>query len=590
MEPPNWWVGMEESSVEVMVYSRSGISDLKPSIQSASAAVTIAEVGVVSNPNYLFITLDLSKVLVGDTAVLLLTADDGTERHKLSFPILARDKRQQRSISASDVVYLLTPDRFANGDTNNDIVSSMQERAVDRNEPYGRHGGDLQGMIDHLPYMADMGYTCIWPNPLLENDMPSSSYHGYATTDYYEIDPRYGDNDLYRDFCTKANEAGLTVIMDQIANHCGAQHWWMADLPHDEWVHDRDSIQICNHSKTTAVDPYASDYDRSLMEDGWFVSAMPDLNQTDPHLSRYLIQNSIWWIEYAGLAGIRQDTYSYPDKDFLTRWTCAIMQQYPDFYIVGEEWTDNPVLTSYWQAGSVNIDGYESCLPAVMDFPMNAALTKALTEDAGWSTGMRRLYQVLSYDVLYPDPSQLMIFADNHDMSRIYTQVDEQIGLWKIAMAYVATMRGIPQIYYGTEILMSNKGTDSHGVIRSDFPGGWSGDMVDAFTGVGLSDQASAAQQWLRRLLRWRKDKTVLHTGMLLHYEPVDEVYVYARYNESDKVVVLLNKSEQRVELDLARYHQILHDMPRGIDVLTGDTIELETILSVPAQSVFILE
>ena len=352
-----------------------------------------------------------------------------------------------------------------------------------------------------------MGFTAIWLNPVLENDMPDYSYHGYAATDFYKVDQRFGSNEEYRALIAKAKDKGIKIIMDMILNHCGSEHWFVKDMPTDDWVNFGGEYVNTSHRRNTVQDIHASEYDKRMFSDGWFVKTMPDLNQRNPLLATYLIQNTIWWIEYSGLSGIRMDTYPYPDKDFMTDWTCAIRAEYPNFNTVGEEWVNNPAIVSYWQEGKDNHDDYTSCLPSLMDFPIQYALAQALVqEEKQYGSGLIELYKMLSQDFLYADPYSLVVFPDNHDMDRFFTQVNEDLDLFKMGIAYILTLRGTPQLYYGTEILMDNEGAPGdHGIIRTDFPGGWKGDEVNGFTGKGLSEQQKEAKAYIKKLLNWRK-------------------------------------------------------------------------------------
>ncbi|MGB5291021.1 MAG: alpha-amylase family glycosyl hydrolase, partial [Lysobacterales bacterium] len=463
-------------------------------------------------------------------------------------------------------------------------------------DPGGRHGGDIKGIADRLDYISELGFTAIWLNPLLENKMPDFSYHGYSTTDFYHVDPRYGSNEEYRELVQGARSKGIGVIMDMIINHIGSEHWWMKDLPTDDWLNHQDAWQITSHEHISEQDLYAADADKQSFSDGWFVETMPDLNQRNPLLADYLTQNALWWIEYLGLAGIRMDTYPYPDKTYLTEWSRRVMLEYPDFNVVGEEWTDNPSAIAYWQAGGVNRDGYVSYLPSLMDFPLQNALRWGLvTEEDSKSEDLRplgliSLYRVLANDFVYPDPASLVIFPDNHDMSRIYTQLGEDDELFRMAMAYVLTMRGVPQIYYGTEILMSNPGVEDHGIIRSDFPGGWKGDSKNGFTGKGLTGHELQAQTFVKNLLTWRRDKPVIHTGQLTHFRPEKGTYVYFRHDANDSVMVVLNKNTKETQLELSRFGERLRGYRSALDIISGEKLQLGTSMTLPARSVRVLE
>ena len=561
VEPPFWWAGMENQDLQLLIHGDQ-IGDLTASTNAAG--IKIQQTHKAESPNYLFVDIQISKEVLAQSFQIEFRQSN-TLVQTIEYELKKRKEgsAQRIGFNSKDVLYLITPDRFANGNSQNDVNATLKE-GLNRDKEYGRHGGDLQGIVDHLDYIQTMGFSSIWLNPVLTNDQAEWSYHGYSTTDYYQVDPRFGSNEEYVELSRLAAQKGIGMIMDIIVNHCGSEHWWMADPPFQDWINNYGKeYRQTNHRKTTLVDPYASKSDRELMTEGWFVPTMPDLNQRNPFMSTYLIQNSIWWIEYADLHGIRQDTYSYPFREFMTDWTCAIQSEYPNFTIVGEEWVENPAIISYWQRGKINHDGYTSCLGSLMDFPFNAVLNKALKEEEGWGTGLVRLYELLGNDFLYADPEALVIFADNHDMSRIYTQLDEDYELYKMAMTVLMTMRGTPQIYYGTEILMSHPGTTSHGAIRSDFPGGWDGDMSNGITGQGISAKALDAQNWLRQLITWRNNTSVIHDGKLMHFVPQDGLYTYFRYDDEHAVMVILNKNTTSMDLDLSRFQEQLDQYSR---------------------------
>lgn len=588
VEPPFWWAGMCNRQLQIMVYGEN-TAELIPEIEYDGLAVNRTE--LVVNGNYLFIYLDIGQEAAPGKFTIRFKNNQGHAIDSISYELLAREKDAalRKGYDNSDVIYLVTPDRFVNGDPGNDNVKGMNDK-VNRGDKLGRHGGDIRGIINSLDYIADMGFTAVWLNPVLENNQPKASYHGYSTTDFYKVDRRFGTNSEYKELCSKGRAKGVKIIMDMIRNHCGSEHWWMDDLPSDDWINNSSDFFITNHRRTTLRDPYASDYDRKHFTDGWFVPTMPDLNQRNPLLADYLIQNTLWWIEYLGLAGIRMDTYSYSDSGFMKDWTCAVMDEYPDFNICGEEWSLNPAVLAYWQKGKENPDGYTSCLPGLLDFPLQNALKIALVEEETWNAGMINLYEVLSYDFLYADPFKHVIFPDNHDMSRIFTQLNEDVGLLKLAISYFATMRGTPQFYYGTEIMMSNAGDNSHGNIRSDFPGGWAGDEVNAFTSQGLTKAQKEFRLFFKKLLNWRKTATAIHDGKLIHFVPVNGVYTYFRFNDEMKVMVVLNKTASRQNVDLTRFSEILVKATAAKNIFTGRTITLNDKLAVDSKEPLILE
>jgi len=587
IEPPNWWAGMETDTIQLLVYG-DNVASLTPIIKNKS--VKILGTIVLESPNYLFIDIKVDGQLP-KRKVKINFLENKRKVESITYPILARqdNRKNLEGFDNSDAIYLITPDRFANGDATNDYISPMLEKP-DRENIGGRHGGDIQGIQNNLDYIVDLGFSAIWLNPLLENDMETYSYHGYSTTDFYKVDPRFGSNEAYLEMTEEARDKGLKLIMDMIVNHCGLEHWWMTDYPSPDWINEWDEYTQTNHRKTVLQDPYVSELDKKTFTDGWFVPTMPDLNQRNEQMATYLIQNSIWWVEYLGLAGIRMDTYPYPDMYFMTDWTKAMMKEYPDLNIVGEEWFGEPAIVSYWQKGKKNPNGYASELKSLMDFPIQSTLVKALTEEEGWSTGWMALYEVLAQDFLYADPQNLVVFPDNHDMSRIFTQVEEDYGKFQQALTYILTTRGIPQIYYGTEILMKNPGTEDHGIIRSDFPGGWKGDKTNGFTNKGLSEEAIAAKTWLTILLEWRKTASAVHTGKLTHFLPNEGVYVYFRYDDDQKIMVVLNKNTEDYILDLKRFAEMFDGETKGKNVFTQEEILLGKSITVGGNGATVLE
>ena len=584
VEPPNWWIGFSEPDVRLLVYG-DGIGELRPAVDHPG--VTVLDTLTTENRNYLFVRLRIAADAEPGEFDIVFTGEEGQIAHPYRLDARNPDPGHTRGFSPRDAIYLITPDRFANGDPDNDAIEGLGD-IVDRSQPGTRHGGDLRGIIDRLDYIAGLGFTAVWLNPVLENAMPDYSYHGYATTDFYRVDPRMGSNEELAELARTGREKGVGLIMDMIVNHAGLHHWWMADPPADDWVHQWDGYVETTHAKTLSVDPYGAEIDRREFFDGWFVPTMPDLDQDNPLLAEYLIQNAIWWIEYLGLAGVRMDTYPYSGRPFMAEWTRRVMEEFPDFNVVGEEWTDNPLIVAYWQGGADKHDGYRSWLPSVMDFPLNSVLAPALTAGESFSDGLIKLYSMLANDVLYPDPGGLVIFGDNHDMLRIYSQLGEDDGLFELAMAYLATMRGAPQIYYGTEILTASSG--DHGDIRSDFPGGWAGDSVDAVSGAGLTDEQLQAQSLVRTLFNWRKTSAPVHEGGLTHFLPQAGVYVYFRSLGSERVMVVLNKNTDSYALDTARFEEVLGDAQTGVDVIRGESYDLTSPIPLTPRTALVLE
>jgi len=580
LEPMNWWVGMRHPELQLMVHAER-IAELTPEIDYPG--VSLASVERTSNPNYLFLNLLISPATAAGSFEIRFKRGDivvTTAAYRLD--ARRRGSAERRGFDSTDTVYLLVPDRFANGDPSNDSQPGLVEKA-DRTNPSGRHGGDLKGMREHLDYISGLGCTMVWPTPLLENNQPHHSYHGYSITDNYRVDARFGTNEEYREFVRSAEARGLGVIQDIVLNHIGTGHWWMQDLPADDWLNYQQGFQRTNNQHTTVQDIHAAPEERERFLNGWFADTMPDLNQRNPHVARYLIQNSIWWIEYADLAGIREDTYSYADTQFLARWCNTVLEEYPRFNIVGEEMNGNPYIVAYWQKGVVNRDGYASGLPTLMDFPVVDLLAPALSADEESRGGLIKLYEEIAADFIYADPMKLMIFPDNHDRSRIFSVLHENIDLLETALLFTATTRGIPQYFYGTEVLITSPINRDDGRLRADMPGGWAGDKVNAFTGEGLTPQQLEVQAYFRKLLNWRKTSKPVTKGDLLHYIPRQGTYVYFRTDGTQTVMVVLNKNLHDSTLDLGRFAPVIKARARGRNVLTGESVDLTKPLALAA-------
>jgi len=593
IEPAFWWVGMENTQLELLIYGKD-IAQFAPSVDNEN--IQISAIKKTGNNNYLFLNLDLSKAVSGKFNINF-SKKGNRNNFSVAYELKERNQNSKlrQGFNSSDVIYLITPDRFANGDVTNDIVKTMNEKTIDRKNGYRRHGGDIKGMINQLDYIDEMGFTAIWPTPVLTNDMKEASYHGYAMTDFYQVDPRFGTMEDYRELAKSAKNKGMKLIMDQVANHIGMEHWWMKDLPANDWINYQDeflknNMVVTNHRRTTNQDAYASVKDRNLMSEGWFVSSMPDLNQRNPLLATYLIQNSIWWIETLDLGGIRQDTYPYPNKQFMSDWAGAIMKEYPNFSIVGEEWSTNPLLVGYWQQGAKNKDGYVSNLSSTMDFPMQKAIVDALNETESWDKGFVKMYEGLANDFSYANPSNIMIFPDNHDMDRIFTQLKENVVNTKMALGYLLALPRIPQLYYGTEILMQNSAKPGdHGLIRTDFPGGWKDDKSNAFKGEGLTSDQSEMQSFLKKVLNYRKNSEAIHSGKTIHFAPENGVYTLFRIKKDEIVTVILNKNEKPISLNLNRFEEVGLTGKQVVNMVTGEAFIFENNLEIGSKGVLLL-
>jgi glycosidase len=611
---------MTDPSLQLLVHGQN-ISQATLLIDKPG--IVVKAVHIPTNPDFLFIDLEIRREAQPGTYQLIFEY----QREVMGFYDFELRERApgsatRQGFGPEDVIYLAMPDRFANGDTLNDNMPDMLEKA-DRANPNGRHGGDLQGLTQRLDYLNDLGITAIWLNPVLENNMPAYSYHGYAVTDFYKVDPRFGGDKAYLDFIEAAHQKGIKVIMDMVFNHCGSYHWWMNDLPSPDWIHQFPSFTRSNYRAETLMDPYASEFDRTRMLTGWFDVTMPDLNQQNPFLANYLIQNSIWWIEHAGLDGIRMDTYPYSDKDFMVRWMQRIRLEYPHFNVVGETWQQKEAHTAYFQDNSSNQDGYDSELISVTDFPMHYAMIQAFAESEGWTTGLSRLYYILSQDFLYPDPMHTVIFPDNHDLTRYFTSIHEDFDSWKMAMAFLLTTRGIPMIYYGTEFLMTGEESAGHGYIREDFPFFEKSSVFSRQSSVEMEKSEVRSQKtevedqqynnitieqynnktieplysrqieahnYLSTLLNWRSENEVLHRGKLKQFIPQDGIYVYFRYDDSNSVMVVMNNNRVEKSFGWERYAEATEGFARAKEVLDGTEVLIGEELTLKPRSVSIFE
>ena len=611
VEPLSWWVGMK-TPLQIMV-NGEGISEYEITVKGPvsdngecpkSSGVSIKKVHRADSPNYLFVDLDIRLSATPGTYYLIFSKDGESFKYPYRIDERHDGSADRESFTTADMIYLIMPDRFANGDPSNDSVESMAEKA-DRSAFFGRHGGDIRGIIDHLDYISDLGATAIWCTPLLEDNAPDGSYHGYACSDYYHIDPRFGSNELYREFVDKAHDKDLKVIMDIVTNHCGTEHWWMEDFPFEDWIHRFPEYTGTNVCFSTNMDPNASAKDLYYQESGWFVPSMPDMNLDNPYTLQYFKQWAIWWIEYAGLDGLRVDTYPYNEKNPMSEWCAAVRAEYPDINIVGECWTSSIPQLAYWQADNGNKDGFNSNLPSIMDFPLQEAICRGVpTDSAGWGEGMTRIYDCLSHDFVYHDLSNMMIFPGNHDTDRIGDVLRGNPERLKIVMALMATMRGIPQIFAGDEMMfLSRDRAQGHGGLRVDFPGGWEGDQINLFTAEGRKEasvntdgkemkkgQSAELFDYTSRLFQWRKDKKVIHDGKTLHFLSRNNTYAYFRYDDTDAVFVFVNNSRGKKNIPWTYYDEMTSGLKDGRNVMTGESVEISDKTTVGPRQVLIVE
>ncbi|CAN1535274.1 AmyA Glycosidases [Flavobacteriaceae bacterium] len=587
VEPPFWWSDMNLSEVQIMFYGKN----IAQNEVAVSSGLVIKTIQKTENPNYLFVTVDTKNVAAQD---FVFTFKNGKKSFTQNYALKARreNSKYRKSYDASDVIYLIMPDRFANGNPDNDSSKNTSEKS-NRTNPGGRHGGDIEGIINNLDYIKELGATALWPTPLCEDNDENYSYHGYGQSDVYKMDPRYGTNEDYVRLSAELHKRGMKNIMDYVTNHWGWKHWMYNDLPTYNWIHQFPGYSQSNYRMTTQFDKNASKIDTKNCMDGWFVPSMPDLNQSNPLVLNYLTQNAIWWIEYADLDGFRVDTYSYNDKEGISKWTKAITDEYPHFNIVGEVWMHNQAQMAYWQKDSKigAIESYNSNLPSVMDFTLHDAIGNVFNQDnASWDRGMIQVYDNFTNDFLYPNPDNLLVFVENHDTGRFNEIYKNDFKKYQMAMTLIATIRGIPQLYYGSEIGMNGDKGKGDADIRKDFPGGWKGDSNNAFSKQGRTAEQQKFFDFSSKLFTWRKSKDVIHSGKTTHYIPENNVYVYFRYNEKETVMVVINNNSEKQILKTNRFKENIQNFKSGKEVLSGKIVDLNTEIEIEGKSALILE
>jgi len=585
--PAFWWAGMKNPELQVLLYGEH-IAFAEVSISSED--ITLQEVVKLENPNYLIVYLNISEAAPQTFNMIL---KQGKKQTVIPYELKERkpDSSQIEGFNSSDVLYLIMPDRFANGDSSNDIISGMLEARVDRNDSFAPPGGGVLRGGKKIGCIIGVGVTSIWLNPIQENDMKEGSYHGYAITDYYQADRRFGNNEEFRNLVDQAHAKGMKVVMDMIFNHCGSENYLYKDMPSKDWFNFKGNYVQTSFKTATQLDPYASDYEKKIAVDGWFSQVMPDFNQRNRHVATYLIQSSIWWIEYAGINGIRQDTHPYADFDMMAHWCKAVNEEYPKFNIVGETWLGSNVLISYWQKDSKLTYPKNTYLPTVMDFPLMEHMNRAFDEETtDWNGGLCRLYEYLSQDIVFADPMNLLTFLDNHDTSRFYrSEADtKNLNRYKQALVFLLTTRGIPQIYYGTEILMAADKANGDGALRCDFPGGWQNDTHNYFDAANRTPLQNEAFSYLKKLLQWRKGNEVIAKGKLKHFAPSKGIYAYERKQGDKSVVVLLNGTDREQTISLDTYREILPDTS-AYNVLEDKKVELGKDLTLPSRGIYLL-
>jgi glycosidase len=586
--PPHWWVEMKHRTVQLLVKSTD--RQLQAStVTLHTKGVTLKAVNKLENGNYL--ALDVEIALDAAPGNVLIELKTGKKKQVVNWPLKQRasSRMYAQGVTASDLIYLIMPDRFSNGDPGNDRIKDYKDQSLNRDSIYYRHGGDLQGVIDHLDYLQDLGVTTVWLTPVLENDMPDRTEHGYAITNHYKVDRRHGGNELYKKLSDELHKRNMKLIQDAVYNHVGLYHIFVQDKPAPDWLHEWPVYTNTTYKDQSLMDPYAAKSDQKRMSDGWFTKFMPDLNQRNPYVANFLIQHALWCVEEFGVDGWRIDTYIYNDLEFMNRCNRALLDEYPNLSLFGETWVHGVANQAFFTRNKFDIP-FKSNLPGVTDFQTNLyGITSAVNEPFGWTTGVNKLYSTLANDFVYDDPAKNVNFLDNHDLSRFFSVVGEDLDKHKLGLAWLLTCRGIPQLYYGTEILMKGF-TNPDGWVRLDFPGGWKEDKVNKFTAEGRTEKENEAFTWTKKLANFRKRSSALTTGRFLQYVPEDGVYVYFRYDEKQTVMCIMNTNDQEMMVDLKRFGDQVKNFTSGREITTDRSVVLGDKVRIQKKYLLVME
>lgn len=587
IEPMFWFTGMQNPRVQLLVH---GNNITNSEVDFNYPGVRLEKVNKVESPNYLFLDLMIDKNAKPGKFQINFSSK-GEKNIQYTYELRSRNNSSERNqgVNTSDFIYLIMPDRFANGDPSNDIIKGMTETDLNRDSMYYRHGGDLQGIINNLDYLKDLGVTTLWLNPVLENDQPKTSYHGYANTENYQIDKRFGNNELYKKLIDECHARGMKMIKDLVHNHIGSRHFTILDLPMKDWIHQWPGYTKTNYREQVWMDPYAASIDKKLMTDGWFDSHMPDVNQKNPFLKKYITQSHIWWIEYAGIDGLRLDTYAYNDLDFMAEWGKEIKSEFPKLTFFGETWVHGVPNQAFFTKGNTLNQKMDTELQGVTDFQALWAINESLNGKFGWTDGVSRLYNTLSNDFIYEDATRNVVFLDNHDLSRYFSVIGEDFDKYKSGIAWLLTTRGIPQFYYGTEILMKNF-ANPDGLVRSDFPGGWKNDKENKFSESGRAGKEIEAFNYVKTLANYRKNNAVLQTGKMMQFIPEDGIYVYFRYNNDKTVMMIMNSNDSQKSINTTRFKERMLSYKSAKNVVNSEVLNDISNIKVPAKSTLVLE
>lgn len=586
--PTHWWVGMKNKNLQLML---RGSNIQENSVSISYPGIKLLKITKPQNRNYIFIDLEITAASKPGNVLIRLKNPDGSQT--LNFPLKARKSgkgiTRNKGVTSEDFIYLIMPDRFSNGDPSNDRIEGLKDQSLNRAEIYDRHGGDLKGIQNKLDYLQDLGVTALWLNPVILNDMRNRTEHGYAFTDHYRIDPRIGGEQAYHDLVDDLHKRGMKIIQDAVYNHTGIEHFLFRDMPDSTWFHRWPKYTQTTYKEQTLFDPYASTADKTLMSDGWFVTQMPDVNHHNPFFATFLIQHAIWSTEEFGLDGWRIDTYAYNDLEFMNRCNKALLDEYPKLHLFGETWVHGVINQAFFTEHKMNT-AFKSNLPAVTDFQTHLyGILPTLKEPFGWTEGVNKMYTTLAQDIIYKDPNKNVNFLDNHDKTRFFTEIGEDFDKFKMGIGWLLTTRGIPQMYYGTEILMKGA-SNPDGWVRLDFPGGWMGDSANKFERNGRTALENEAFIWTRTIAQFRKNSSAIKTGKFMQYVPEDGVYTYFRYDKNQTVMVVMNTNEQEKSLDPARFAERTKGFMQASHVLSKTTHDLETKWNIPGKSIWILE
>ena len=590
--PTHWWTGMKDQKLQLLIRAPK-IGSEKRSVTLTYPGVTLVKQSGFKNTGYLAIDLKINSTAKPGKLKIKISNPDAEASYQVEYELKPRSKENGktriRGVGQEDLIYLIMPDRFSNGDPSNDRVAGMRDQSLDRSDHGKRHGGDLKGIENHLDYLQNLGVTALWLNPVLENDMPQRTEHGYAFTDHYQIEKRLGGEAAYKSLITALHNRKMKIIQDAVYNHVGIEHFLYRDMPDSSWFHWWSKYTNTTYKDQTLMDPYASDSDKKKMTDGWFVPSMPDLNQKNPYVANFLIQHALWCTEEFGLDGWRIDTYVYNDLEFMNRCNAALLKEYPQLHMFGETWVHGIPNQSFFASNVYNIP-YKSNLPGVTDFQLNLyGIIPALTQNFGWTEGVNRLYLTATNDFVYKDPSKNVIFLDNHDVSRFFSIVGEDMAKYKMALAWLLTYRGIPQLYYGAEILMKNF-SNPDGLVRLDFVGGWQGDVPNRFESSGRSGPENEVFEYVKKLANFRKSSGAITKGKMMQFVPEDGVYVYFRYDSNQTIMCIMNSNDREMSLDASRFTERTSGFTKGLDIVNGNTVNISGTIVVPSKTMLVLE